>query len=50
MDHDFIIENLSRNVNRYSGLWSGISKEEYFWRQERGKWCLLEIYVHLYDK
>ena len=50
MDHNFIIENLSRNANTYKGLLSGISKEEYLWRPQPEKWCLLEIVCHLYDE
>ncbi|MDQ3193498.1 MAG: DinB family protein [Bacteroidota bacterium] len=50
MDHTFVIDHLSRNSNTYNSLLSGIHREEYLWRPEPEKWCLLEIVCHLYDE
>ncbi|MEO8665612.1 MAG: DinB family protein [Ignavibacteria bacterium] len=50
MDHNFAIENLSRNGNVFKELFSGIPEEEYLWRPQPEKWCLLEIVCHLYDE
>lgn len=48
--HSYIIKELSQNKNTFKQLLSGISKEEYMWKPQPEKWCLLEIICHLYDE
>lgn len=50
MNHIRIINELKRNRSVFSELLKGISKEEYLWKQNSEKWCLLEIVCHLYDE
>lgn len=50
MDHSFIINKLSENKKVYSALLSEVSEEEYLYRHQKDKWCLLEIICHLYDE
>lgn len=50
MNHNFIINNLSQNHDVFSGLFSGVTSEQYLWRTAPGKWNLLEIVCHLYDE
>jgi len=45
-----IIANLERNKGLFGALLSGISQEEYLWKQGPEKWCLLEIVCHLHDE
>lgn len=50
MEHSYIIKQLSQNQNTFKDLLSGISREEYMWKLQPEKWCLLEIICHLYDE
>lgn len=50
MNTSYAIEELARNQTFFSVLLNGISKEEYLWRWQDDKWCLLEIVCHLYDE
>ena len=50
MKTSFAIEELARNQNVFSVLLNGISQDEYLWRWQEDKWCLLEIICHLYDE
>jgi hypothetical protein len=50
MDHKRIIESLNANQKVFSGLLSNKNKDEYLWKPEAKKWCLLEIVCHLYDE
>lgn len=50
MDPAYIISSLSGNGNVFRELLTGISKDENLWKQEKDKWCLLEIVCHLYDE
>lgn len=45
-----IIENLQRNKAVFKELLHGISRQDYLWKQQPEKWCLLEIICHLYDE
>lgn len=50
MNHSIIIQELERNKITFKGLLYGVAKEEYLWKPEPDKWCLLEILCHLYDE
>jgi len=50
MDHIFITNKLSENLNTFKSLLSHLSREEYLWKPGSEKWCLLEIVCHLYDE
>jgi hypothetical protein len=50
MQQQYIIDELKRNINVFDTLLAGISPEQYKWRSEEAKWCLLEIVCHLYDE
>lgn len=50
MNHSRIIQELHRNRNVFLDLLSGSAKEEYLWKPEPEKWCMLEIVCHLYDE
>ena len=50
MDHTFIINKLSENLNTLRSLLENVSAEEYMWKSNPEKWCLLEIVCHLYDE
>lgn len=50
MDYNVIIRELSRNRDVFRELLSGLTEEEYQWKENPHKWCLLEIICHLYDE
>jgi len=50
MEHAVITGKLNDNVNTYKSLLSDTSENEYLFRPDDGKWCLLEIVCHLYDE
>jgi len=50
MDYQKIFEELSRNRQVFNELLHGVSKEQFHWKSQPGKWCLLEIVCHLYDE
>ena len=50
MNHAAIIKELSGNHEVFKSLLNGTSKEEYLWKPDISKWCLLEIVCHLYDE
>lgn len=50
MDHFSIITSLGRNKHIFKALLSGLSKEEYLWKSQPDKWCMLEIVCHLHDE
>ena len=50
MNYKTIIQELSRNRNVFKELFSGLTEEEYLWKTEPNKWCMLEIICHLYDE
>jgi hypothetical protein len=45
-----ISTELKRNQQVYSALLKGTSREEYSWKPDPGRWCLLEVVCHLYDE
>ncbi len=50
MEHQHIISNLAANESVFRAILSGVSREDYLWKQAENKWCLLEIVCHLYDE
>ncbi len=50
MDYDKIISNLQSNKEVFLSLLSNVSREEYLWKPQPDKWCLLEILCHLRDE
>ncbi|RKN27030.1 DinB family protein [Aquimarina sp. AD1] len=50
MNHQLIIKSLLRNQKVFEELLSGITKEEYLWKDRPNRWCLLEIVCQLYDE
>lgn len=50
MDYNKIIMELLRNKDVFRALLTGLSKEQYLWKSNPEKWCLLEICCHLYDE
>jgi DinB superfamily len=45
-----IKNELSRNKEIFKSLLNDITRDDFLWKQEPGKWCLLEIVCHLYDE
>lgn len=50
MNYTKIIQELLRNRDIFKGLLTGLTEEEYLWKSNFDKWCLLEIICHLYDE
>lgn len=50
MDYNKIIIELERNKTTFTTLLEGLPVEQYTWKQNPEKWCLLEIICHLYDE
>jgi len=50
MDHLEIATELKRNLKVFKSLLHGLTHEQYLWRPEPEKWCLLEVICHLYDE
>jgi hypothetical protein len=50
MDSNYIIKQLEINKGVFQNLLSGLTKEEYLWKPEPTKWCLLELVCHLHDE
>lgn len=50
MDYNKIIKELERSKATFKTLLEGLSEEQYTWKQNPDKWCLLEIVCHLYDE
>ena len=50
MNYTKIIQELLRNRDIFKGLLTGLIEEEYLWKSNPEKWCLLEIICHLYDE
>ena len=44
------IRQLQQNKTVFQQLLEGISAEEYRWKPQPEKWCLLEVICHLYDE
>ena len=50
MDHITIAQELERNKGVFERILAGLGPEQYLWKPEPAKWCLLEIVCHLYDE
>ena len=50
MDPNNIILKLERNAGVFRDLLRETSRDEYLWKYEQEKWCLLQIVCHLYDE
>ena len=50
MTTESIITQLENNKANFSNLLENKSQEEYLWRSNPEKWCLLEIVCHLVDE
>ena len=50
MNYNKIILELSRNQDIFKELLTGLNDEEYLWKSNPEKWCLLEIICHIYDE
>ena len=50
MNHSEMIKELLKNRGVFRDLLSGTEKDQYLWKPEPGKWCLLEVVCHLYDE
>lgn len=48
--YSHILNQLKANGQLFKGLFAKVTEEEYLWKQQPGKWCLLEILCHLYDE
>ncbi len=49
-DYRFIVKELEENGFVFHHLLHNKTAEEYLWKQQPDKWCLLEIVCHLYDE
>jgi hypothetical protein len=45
-----LIHQLRQNKDVFRALLEGVSPEMYSWREQEGKWNLLEVVCHLYDE
>jgi DinB superfamily len=50
LDHQKIILKLEKNSAIFRDLLEGLPRDEYLWKYDEAKWCLLEIVCHLYDE
>jgi hypothetical protein len=50
MNQSYIIKKLEADTETFKSLFNNLSKEEYLWKPQPEKWCLLEITCHLYDE
>ncbi len=50
MNHQIIIEELSKNKDVFKSLFTNISDEQKFYKPLPEKWCLLEVLCHLHDE
>ncbi|MEQ9288717.1 MAG: DinB family protein [Cyclobacteriaceae bacterium] len=50
MDYTYITEQLENNLPVFQGLLKSCAPEEYLWKPQPEKWCLLEIICHLCDE
>ena len=44
------LQSLTTNRDVFENLFSGLTPEEYTWREHEGKWNLLEVICHLHDE
>ena len=50
MNHLEIAQELKRNQKVFKHLFHGLNREQYLWKPQPDKWCLLEILCHLHDE
>lgn len=50
MNRTAIRQELSKNKNVFKELLTGLTDQEYLWKPNPNKWCLLEIICHLHDE
>ncbi len=50
MNQKIITQKLAGNAAVFKDLLFGKRREEYLWKSEPKRWCLLEIICHLYDE
>jgi hypothetical protein len=50
LDHQNCIRKLEKNIAVFRDLLADTPRDEYLWRYDEAKWCLLEIVCHLYDE
>jgi hypothetical protein len=50
MNHNRIIECLDENRQVFSSILLNKKQDEYLWKPEPEKWCILEVVCHLYDE
>ncbi len=50
MNHKTIIQQLANNAASFHSLLHKLSPDEYLWKPQPDKWCLLEVVCHLYDE
>jgi len=47
---DFYINQFTKNASVFKVIFSEVKEEEQKWRENNGKWNLLEVVCHLYDE
>jgi hypothetical protein len=50
MNHLAVANKLHSNKEVFRHLFGGVRSEQYLWKPQADKWCLLEILCHLYDE
>lgn len=50
MDQQQIIRQLAANAPVFRALLEGVPREQYLWKPDEYKWCILEVLCHLYDE
>lgn len=50
MNHLEIAAELRRNQKVFRHMFHGLNHDQYLWKPQPDKWCLLEILCHLYDE
>ena len=50
MNYQFCLRTLAQNKQAFLSLLADVSKDQFTWKPNPEKWCLLEIVCHLYDE
>jgi len=50
MDYQHIVLKLQQNKEVFISLLNGVTEQEYTWKPQPEKWCMLEVICHLYDE
>lgn len=50
MNASYIISQLESNIGLFREIFTNVSEDLIQWRNEPGKWNLLEIVCHFYDE